>query len=124
VTGVQTCALPIYIVEPDLLFVSAGRAAILKDKNVQGAPDLAIEILSPSTRRRDLSAKRVRYGLLGVREYWGLDPDRDTATVFRRAEGADSVFEPPVLLSAEAGDRLTSPLLPGLEIELAKLFSR
>lgn len=112
------------VVEPDLLFVSAARAAILKDKNVQGAPDLVIEILSPSTRRRDLSSKRVRYELLGVREYWVLDGERDTATVFRRAEEGDAHFQPPILLAAEAGDRLTSPLLPGLEIDLRALFAR
>ena len=111
------------IVEPDLFFISASRAAILQEKNIQGAPDLVIEILSPSTRRRDLSTKRVRYELLGVLEYWVLDPERDTATVFRRAEEKDAHFEPPLLLAAEGGDRLTSPLLPGLRIELRKLFA-
>lgn len=106
------------------MVVSAAGAAILKDKNVQGAPDLVIEIVSPSTRRRDLSAKRVRYELLGVREYWVLDGERDTATDFRRAEEGEAHFQPPVLLAAEAGDRLTSPLLPGLEIDLRAFFAR
>jgi Uma2 family endonuclease len=107
------------MVEPDLVYVSNERAAAITARYIAGAPDLVVEALSPSTWRRDLGSKRARYELLGVREYWVLDPERGTATVFRR-DG--SAFLTPVLLSAEAGDRLTTPLLPGLEIPLAQVF--
>jgi Uma2 family endonuclease len=107
------------VVEPDVLFLSASRAAILTDANVQGAPDLAVEILSPGTRRRDLGEKRARYELLGVLEYWIVDPKAASVLVFRR-EGEG--FLPPVLLTAEADDRLWTPLLPGLEISLREVL--
>jgi Uma2 family endonuclease len=108
------------IVQPDLLFVSNERASILTEKNVQGAPDLLIEILSDSSRRLDEVLKRQAYERHGAaREYWILDPRRKTAQVWERtAEGLRR--KPP--LSAAAGDVLASPLLPGLEIPLAEIF--
>ncbi|HWM91590.1 MAG TPA: Uma2 family endonuclease [Thermoanaerobaculia bacterium] len=107
------------VLQPDLLFISNERAAILKDKNIQGAPDLVIEILSESTRKLDEDLKLGRYELLGVREYWIVDPREEQAYVYRvQGEGFRMVAE----LSAEAGDVLTTPLLPGLEIPLRELF--
>jgi Uma2 family endonuclease len=105
------------IAQPDLLFVSKERAGIITEKNIQGAPDLVIEILSDSTRRRDEGIKLERYGRCGVPEYWMFDPKRKAAKVYRRERGR-------LRLVAEltAGDVLTSPLLPGLEIRLAELF--
>jgi len=107
------------IVEPDLLFVAKERLGIVGEENLHGAPDLVVEVLSPSSRRRDLGKKRVRYELLGVQEYWAVDPKAETILVFRRQGDG---FLPPVRLSAEAGDRLTSPLLPGLEISPREVF--
>jgi Uma2 family endonuclease len=107
------------IVQPDLLFISNEKAAIVEEKNVQGAPDLVIEILSNSTRRLDEVLKRQAYERFGAREYWILDPHRKTAQVWERtAEG----LRRRAPLSAAAGDVLTSPLLPGLEIPLAEIF--
>lgn len=108
------------IVEPDILFISAARVGILTDKNAQGAPDLIVEILSPRTRHRDLGEKRACYELLGVLEYWVLDPDTATALLFRRHGDG---FLPPIRLSAEADERLTTPLLRGLEIPLREVFA-
>jgi Uma2 family endonuclease len=90
-------------------------------KRLDGAPDLVVEVLSPSSRRRDLGEKRARYELLGVLEYRAFDTDAETTLVFRRDGDR---FLPPILLSAEADDRLTTPLLPGLEISLRKMFRR
>jgi Uma2 family endonuclease len=109
------------IVEPDLFFIAGDRDGIVTEKNVQGAPDLVVEILSPGTRKRDLVDKRERYEALGVQEYWVFDPDRHTVAAFRR-EGEH--FGPPLRLSAAADERLTTPLLPGLEIRLRDLFAR
>jgi Uma2 family endonuclease len=109
------------IVEPDLLYMSHARAAeILTDKHVAGVPELVIEIGSPTTRRRDETLKRRLYQRTGVDEYWVVDPDLDAIRVFRRA---GTSFARPVELSAEAGDVLTTPLLPGLEIPLDRVFA-
>ncbi len=107
------------VVQPDLLFISNQRAGILNDDNAQGAPDLAVEIVSPRTRRQDEGIKRERYDLLGVDEYWMVYPDRRTATVYRR-EGGRLVLAAD--LSAAAREVLTTSLLPGLAIPLAEIF--
>ena len=108
------------VVEPDLLYMSNARAAeVLTDLNVQGAPELVIEIASPSTRRRDASLKRALYERTGVSEYWIVEPKGDRVRVYRR-EGVN--FASPVDLAREAGDVLTTPLLPGLNLPLARIF--
>ncbi len=107
------------VVQPDLLFVSQARSRILTETNVHGAPDLVIEVLSPSTRRVDEGLKLERYGVLGVQEYWMIDPSRSAAQIFRRTgERLQTVAD----LTAADEDRLTSPLFPGLEIPLAEIF--
>lgn len=108
------------VVQPDLLFISNERAAIDQDADVSGAPDLVIEILSDSTRRTDETTKRKLYERAGAREYWVVDPVLEMVKVYRLT-GA-GVFERVAELSAEAGDRLDTPLLPGLSIALAQVF--
>src|SRR5687768_12446077 len=112
------------VVEPDLLYVSVERSAVLTDANVQGAPDLVIEVLSPSSRRQDEVLKRDLYERGGVAEYWIVDPEAETVKVFRRAEGGAeaSRFARPLLLTLRDGDALATPLLPGLEVPLAAVF--
>jgi Uma2 family endonuclease len=86
-------------------------------KNLQGPPSLVIEILSPSTSRRDRQLKRDLYQRVGVEEYWLVDPERDLVTIYRwGAAAAES--------SAEYAKTatLTSPLFPGLELPLDRVF--
>ncbi|MBV8199791.1 MAG: Uma2 family endonuclease [Acidobacteria bacterium] len=116
----DVCLSPHDIVQPDLFFVSTARLAILTDANVAGAPDLVIEILSDSTRRRDQTLKRDRYEQLGVNEYWLIDPRHQAVRIFRRNQHGR--FDAPIDLTAVGGDILTTPLLPGLEILLRDLF--
>ncbi len=71
------------ILQPDLLVVLQDGIARITDKNVQGPPDLVIEILSPGTAARDRDLKRKRYEHFGVREYWLVDPDRNTVEILR-----------------------------------------
>jgi Uma2 family endonuclease len=109
------------IVEPDLLYMSNVRAAeILTDKHVSGVPELVIEIGSRGTRKRDETVKRRLYERVGIEEYWIVDPAIDSIRVFRRATGG---FGRPHELSSEAGDTLETPLLPGLTIPVARIFS-
>ena len=103
---------------PDLVYISNQRSHLITAKNLQGAPDLVIEILSPSTRSRDRRLKRDVYGRMGVEEYWLVDPDHDVIDVYRRDGGA---FSAPVRY--EKGQVLTTPLLPGFELPLAKVLA-
>ena len=106
---------------PDLLYVYRECAAALDGgQHVKGAPDLVIEIGSPGTRQRDETIKRRRYEQFGVAEYWVVDPEIDVLRVYRREGDA---FARPVELSREAGDVLTTPLLPGLETPLSRVLA-
>jgi len=110
---------PIDVVGPDLLFIARDRLGIIGEKYIGAAPDLAVEILSPSSRRRDEVVKRRLYEREGVGEYWVVDPTRETVRVYRLVEGS---YRRAAELSAAAGDLLTSPLFPGLTIPLAEIF--
>ena len=106
-------------VQPDLVFVSKARADIITRANIRGAPDLVVEILSPSTARRDWRDKFDLYELHGVPEYWMADPDARVIWVFVLREGA----------FVEAGrygegDTLVSPTLAGFALDLSEVFGQ
>jgi Uma2 family endonuclease len=108
------------VVEPDLLYVSNARQEqILTSQHVRGAPDLVIEIESPSTRKRDETIKRRLYERFGVSEYWVIDPELDLIKVYGQSE---EQYTRLAELTLERNDTLTTPLLPGLEMPLAKIF--
>ncbi len=105
------------VFQPDLLYISNARLGIRTQKNIQGAPDLVVEILSPGTRDRDRNIKRSRYARFGVREYWLVDPDARSIEVLKATEsGFDTVGVYPESTVA------VSPLLEGLRIEVADIF--
>ena len=72
------------ILEPDVIVV-CDRSKITK-RSILGAPDLVIEVLSPSTRKKDIGVKANVYERSGVREYWLVDPDRENVVVYRYGE--------------------------------------
>ena len=79
--------------EPDLLVIAGDQLDILTTKNVQGAPAIVVEILSPGTRKVDESIKRRLFERGGVREYWLIDPELDIVKVYRReADGASRAW--------------------------------
>jgi Uma2 family endonuclease len=107
------------VVQPDLLFVSRARAGIVTDLNIQGAPDLLVEILSESSRKKDEVIKRKLYERFGVQEYWIVDPELETVKIFKLAQ---EKYGRPVELSKENNDVLTSELLPGFKLPVSEIF--
>ena len=87
-------------------------------QNVRGAPDLVIEILSPSTAEKDRGYKRTLYAKHGVAEYWLVDPVAETIQIQRQRAGALTPTD-----TFGRGDTLRSPELPGLELKLDDIFS-
>jgi Uma2 family endonuclease len=107
------------IVVPDILFVSTKRKAIITEKNLQGAPDLIIEILSKSTRNTDERLKRNLYEHHGVTEYWIVDPESETIAIYRIS---DKGYVRSDKLSVEKQDILATPLLPNFAVPLSAIF--
>jgi len=107
------------VVGPDILFIAKDRTGIIGELNIQGAPDLVVEILSPSTVVHDKKIKSQLYYSNGVKEYWVVDPDEKLVEVFVAGEKNWTwmgVFD--------QEDVLTTTLLPGLEISLSEVFKR
>ncbi len=105
------------VVQPDLIFVSREREHIITRANIQGAPDLLVEILSPSTGRLDRTTKRDLYARHGVKEYWIADPEARTVVVMLLKDGE---FESVGGYGME--DTLTSPTLEGFSVSLDRIF--
>ena len=106
------------VVQPDLLYVSPERRHILTNPSlIDGAPDIVIEILSPSNRAYDEQIKYRLYEQEGVLEYWLVDPERETLTIFTLQDG---VFEATTPTDARL---VASVVLPGLVIDVAALFA-
>ena len=105
------------IVQPDILFVSNERLGIIGEANISAPPDLVIEILSPSTRNKDLEIKRKVYAGFGVREYWIVDPDAETVEVLVWSErGYTSAG------SLGCSERMLSSVLPELNVPISLFF--
>ncbi len=105
------------VVQPDILFVSKARRSIIRKDEIRGAPDLVVEILSPTTAEKDRTYKRRLYAKHGVGEYWIVDPDSETIEVLKLGRRG---FERFALYRKQ--DTLTSPLLPGLKIPVDEVF--
>lgn len=106
------------VFQPDIIFISKARSHIIHKEAIQGAPDLVIEILSPSTGERDRTVKKKLYARAGVTEYWLVDPESKTVEVLKLGAAG---FERVALY--KKNETLTSPLLQGLQISLKEVFS-
>ena len=106
---------PGIVAVPDLVFVSRERLGIVGRTAINGAPDLIVEILSPSTHRRDLGQKKALYERFGVREYWVVDPRARSVAVFVLRAGR---YKPLPI----AGGVVRSTVVPGLAVDVAALF--
>lgn len=105
------------VVQPDILYVSRERLGIVREANIWGAPDLVVEILSPSTAEWDQGLKRRVYGRYGVREFWAVDPEAGSIEV-----AANNGRELATVQVYSSGMVLRSPLLGGFALEVDKVF--
>ena len=106
------------VVQPDLLFISGDRKHIITPDNVQGAPDMVVEILSPATSRMDWHDKRELYALHGVREYWIVDPTHQIVSVLQLRDGVLEITQ-----TCTEGDAADSAVLEAFSVSLAELFA-
>ena len=105
------------VVQPDIFFISKEREKIIAEEEIRGAPDLVIEVTSPTTEGRDRHYKKTLYARHGVKEYWIVDPKGKTVEVYTLGtEG----FE--LVKIYKAGEILESPLLPELKVDLREVF--
>jgi len=105
------------VFQPDILFVANENSKIISEKNITGAPDLVIEILSPSTGYYDLTEKKEIYAEFGVKEYWIVDPKKQWVEIYANET---KKFKPGQRL--EKSGILKSRELDGFEISLQKMF--
>jgi Uma2 family endonuclease len=105
------------VVQPDLLFISLERAHTIMPANIQGAPDLIVEIRSDSTAERDETLKRILYAQHDVKEYWLVDPEDMTIIVLCLGEGGYAEAA-----TYTVGQTLTSPALEGFSVNLDEIF--
>jgi Uma2 family endonuclease len=105
------------IVQPDLIFVLPDRRPVVTAARVEGAPSLAVEILSPSTRAVDRTTKRDVYARYGVPEYWLVDTEARTVTVCSDLDQGRYNVE------RVTSDTAASVIVPGLSVDLADLFA-
>ena len=103
------------VVQPDILVICDELK--LDKKRCNGAPDMTIEILSPSTSKLDLFIKLEKYQKAGVREYWIVDPDAKTIKVHILENGKY------VIRSYERNDTIHVSVLDGCEIVLSDVFN-
>jgi Uma2 family endonuclease len=107
------------VFQPDLLVVSTENFHLLKEDGIHGAPDLVIEILSPSTTKLDLGAKKRVFARCEVQEFWAVDPQTRKVAVYDLHQSEKE----PVCTWLE-GDEFECKLLPGLKFEVTKFFAR
>jgi Uma2 family endonuclease len=105
-------------IQPDLVYVSRERLHIVGKKGIEGAPDLVVEILSPSTRGRDRGVKLRRYAAAGVPHYWIVDPRSRALEAYRLVERGYELIE-----KYGPGEVFRPELFPGLEIPIDDLWS-
>ena len=105
------------IVQPDLIIILSDRRLVLTAARVEGAPSLAVEIISPSTSAQDRVRKRNLYARYDVPEYWLVDPDEESVTTFSNPQNGRYGVE------QVTSDIAVSATIPGLSADLKAVFA-
>jgi len=105
------------VVQPDIMFISKDRLNIIGEKNIQGAPDLVIEIISESSAYRDLVQKKMLYARFGVKEYWVVIPEEEMVEVYVLKDNAFTHHR-----TFNRDETLESVQLKDLRIDLKNIF--
>ena len=103
-------------VQPDIVFIATANAGIIQRRAIFGTPDLLVELISPSSVRRDRYDKKELYARFGVKEYWIGDPANKTLEVLTLKEGRYELH-----CCAEEKGKLVSLVLAGLEFDLVEI---
>ena len=106
------------LAQPDVMFVSKARSEIVKDRGVFGAPDLVVEVISPSSTRRDRQDKSSKYLRFKVQEYWLVNPAERSIEV--RVWRADHWAVHSLARDTGTAESL---ILPGFTVDLAQIFA-
>ena len=108
---------PLRTRQPDVMFIGQERRFIIGPQVIEGAPDLVIEVLSPTNTRQELQGKLDDYRTIGVREAWVVSPEARTVEVLQLASGAMQR-----LGLYGLGDLLASQVLPDLRLTVDDIF--
>ncbi|WP_456405852.1 Uma2 family endonuclease [Caldithrix abyssi] len=106
-------------VTPDILFIAKENQKIITEDNIKGAPDLIIEILSPSSAYYDLVEKKELYEQFGVKEYWIVDPKKQRIEVFVLKDKKFVLKQ-----RIERQGNIVSTVIKDLQINLGTIFSQ
>lgn len=109
----------ITVVQPDLLYVSGEQQNMVKETRIDGPPALIVEVISPSSRRKDRIQKMQLYQKAGVQHYWLVDPGEKTLECFSLREGLYAL-----LAAGMEDDVVKHPDFAGLKIALSVLWAR
>jgi Uma2 family endonuclease len=105
------------VFEPDIYFISRERLGILTEQGASGAPDLVVEVLSPSTAKLDLGPKREVYERAGVKEMWVVH-GREKKIDIHLQQGTQLVL----VRTAVPGETIETALIPGLVMQVSEIF--
>jgi Uma2 family endonuclease len=105
------------VVQPDVFFIAKSNEAIIQDR-IRGVPDLAVEVISPGTWKRDRVEKKALYEQVGIAEYWIVDPESRSIEVFALVKGVYQLHS----RAAEA-EAAKSKLLAGFMASFIQLLA-
>jgi len=105
--------------QPDIIFIAQDRFHVIEPARINGAPDMVVEILSPSTGYYDLKKKARTYARYGVKEYWIVDPEDKSIEVYKGQEEKFVLDQ-----RVEEEGKIKSLILDGLAVEAKEVFAQ
>jgi Uma2 family endonuclease len=108
-----------HVRQPDFVFVANDRLEIVTERGIEGAPDLAAEVLSPSTALKDKTEKKLEYARFGVKEYWIIDPIYELLEQYVLDDDGQRFIVQHIYTS---GDTVDSKTVPCVRLSLQDLF--